>query len=78
MDRQLDIAPAESQTELDEQISTELLRGDGFGAAEMAAIDAALAEARTLVRVCLGQDPRNHYLHLSSVRKHRHRQERHE
>jgi superfamily II DNA or RNA helicase len=49
MDRQLDVALAESQAELDEQISTELLRGDGFGDAEMAAIDAALAEARTLV-----------------------------
>lgn len=49
MDRQLDAALAESQVELDEQISTELLRGDGFGDAEMAAIDAALAEARTLV-----------------------------
>lgn len=46
---QLDDAIAEGQAELDEAISAELLRGETFETAELAAIDAALNEARALV-----------------------------
>lgn len=49
MNQQLDKAIAESQAELQDQVSMELLRGDSFEAAELAAIDAALTEARSLV-----------------------------
>lgn len=49
MNRQLDAAIAESQAELEETVSTELLSGEAFEAGELAEIDLALAEARALV-----------------------------